>query len=319
MTFLAPHWLGLLAVIAVLASAYVVLQGRRRHYAVRFTNLDLLASVAPRRPGWRRHLPAAAMGLAAVALAVGLARPAREIRVAEEAATLMLVVDVSVSMDATDVAPTRLAAAIEAGRAFVHGLPDGLLVGLVSFDRGTRVMSPTRDHEAVQVALHRLTTGPGTAAGEAIYAALDAIASVAGGPPPRGKAAGEQTAAIVLLSDGVTTVGRPVELAAAAAADQRVPVTTIAFGTAGGTVMVQGEPIPVPADPLTMAAVAETTGGRFFEAFSAGELRSVYSDIGSRVGFRTERREIGMTFVAVGAGLLLLALAASLFWSGRML
>lgn len=315
MTFLAPHWLWLLTAVVALAAAYVVLQGRRRHYAVRFTNLDLLASVAPRRPGWRRHVPAAAMGLAAAALVVGLARPAWEVRVPEEAATLMVVIDTSVSMEATDVEPNRLEAASEAAGSFVESLPDRLLVGLVSFDRGTRVMSPTRDHEAVEVALRRLTTGPGTAAGEAIYAALDAIASAGGA----GRADGKQTAAIVLLSDGVTTIGRPVEMAAATAAEQGVPVTTIAFGSSGGMVMVQGEPIPVPADPETMAAVADTTGGRFFEAFSADQLRSVYSDIGSRVGFRTEKRDVGMRFVAVGATVLLLALGSSIFWSGRML
>ncbi|MDP9442175.1 MAG: VWA domain-containing protein, partial [Actinomycetota bacterium] len=249
------------------------------------------------------------------ALVVGLARPTWEVRVPEEAGTLMVVIDTSVSMEATDVAPSRLEAAIEAARSFVDSLPDGLLVGLVSFDRGTRVMSPTRDHEAVELAIRRLTTGPGTAAGEAVYAALDAIASAGGAAPTNRK----QTAAIVLLSDGVTTVGRPVEIAAATAAEQGVPVTTIAFGTSAGTVFVQGELIPVPADPQTMAAVADTTGGRFFEAFSADQLRSVYSDIGSRVGFRTEKRDVGMRFVAVGATLLLLALGGSIFWSGRML
>ena len=307
MTFLASERLWLLVVVVALAAAYVVLQRRRRHYAVRFTNLDLLASVAPKRPGWRRHASAALIGVALVGVVLGLARPARDERVPKKAATVVLVVDTSVSMEATDVAPDRLRAAQAAARTFVDGLPDGLLVGLVAFDGSTRLLAtPTAEHAAVEQALDQLATGPGTAAGEGIYAALGAITDA-------------RSAAIVLLSDGVTTVGRPVEEAAAAAARQGVPVTTIAFGTDTGTVEVQGQVVPVPADPATMSAVAETTGGIFFEAFSAEQLRDVYRDIGKRVGYEVEQREIGMTFVAVAFVLLLAALAAALVWTGRLL
>jgi Ca-activated chloride channel family protein len=318
MTFLAPGRLVLLLGVAALAAAYVVLQRRRRHYAVRFTNLELLASVAPRRPGWRRHLPAAAMGLALVALVVGLARPARDERVPIEHATVMLVLDTSVSMNATDVEPTRLAAATSAAQKFVRGLPARLRVGLVTFDRTPRVLAaPTDDHGAVEQSLAQVTTGPGTAAGEAIYAALDSIKA---SDATAGQARNDvPTAAIVLLSDGVTTVGRPVDEAAAAAAEQRVPVMTIAFGTQTGTVTVEGRTIPVPSDPASMAAVAETTGGRVFEASSASELRSVYDDIGSRVGYTVEQREIGMTFAAAAAALLVLALVGALVWTGRVI
>lgn len=316
MTFLAPARLWLLVVVAALAAAYVVLQRRRRHYAVRFTNLDLLASVAPRRPGWRRHLPAALMGLALVVLVAAVARPAREERVPREAATVMLVIDTSISMDATDVAPTRMAAAIDAARAFVERLPDRLRVGLVSFDRTSRLVAvPTADHAAVDVAIQRLTTGPGTAAGEAVYVALDAIEAAGGA----GQTAGEQTAAIVLLSDGVTTVGRPVEIAAAEAAERGVPVSTIAFGTDHGTVSIQGRTIPVPADPETMELVAETTGGSSFEAFSAEQLHEVYEDIGTRVGYEVEQRDVAAVFSAVAMAILLAGVVASLVWTGRML
>lgn len=316
MTFQAPERLVLLLAVVALAAVYVAMQRRRRHYAVRFTNLELLASVAPKRPGWRRHVPAAAMALAAAGLIVGLAHPVTEVRVPKESATVMLVVDTSFSMNATDVEPDRLRAAADAGQRFVEGLPDRLLVGLVTFDRATRVVaSPTDDHAIVSRALDQVVTGPGTAAGEGIYAALESIRHTHGDEEP-GK---ERTAAIVLLSDGVTTVGRPVEEAAAAAAEQGVPVTTIAFGTDSGSVMVQGQFIPVPADPETMSAVAEMTGGRFFEAFSAGELRSVYDDISSRVAYDVEHRDIGMRFVAVAAVLLFLALLASMVWTGRFL
>ncbi|MEY2476645.1 MAG: Ca-activated chloride channel [Actinomycetota bacterium] len=316
MTFLSPGLLWLALLVAGLAGAYVVLARRRRHYAVRFTNLDLLASVAPRRPGWRRHGPAAAMALALLALVVGLARPARDERVPKEAATVMLVVDVSASMEATDVEPTRLAAAQAAASRFVRGLPERLRVGLVAYDRTPRVLAtPTADHGTVTAALEQLETGPGTASGEAVVAALDAIDAAQGA----GQTDGSQTAAIVLLSDGVTTVGRSVEDAATTATEQQVPVTTIAFGTDAGTVDVQGRSIPVPADDVSMQALAEATGGKSFTAESAGQLDEVYADIGTRVGYTVEKHEVGMTFVAIGLALLLASMAAALVWSGRLL
>lgn len=316
MTFLSAGRLWLLLLVAALAAAYVLLQGRRKDYAVRFTNLDLLASVAPRRPGWRRHVPAAAMALALAGLVVGLARPARDERVPKEAATVMLVVDVSASMQATDVAPTRLQAAREAALSFVDDLPDRLRLGLVSFDRTTRVVaSPTTDHAIVEAGINNLTTGPGTAAGDAIFVALDAITTAGGA----GTTDGEQTAAIVLLSDGVTTVGTPVDQAAQAAVEQGVPVTTIAFGTDNGTVSIGGNLIPVPADSAAMTDLADTTGGAFFEAASGKELKGVYEKIGSRVGYTTEQKEIGMVFVAISVVLLVAALGAALVWTGRLL
>ncbi|MEY2567089.1 MAG: Ca-activated chloride channel [Actinomycetota bacterium] len=317
-TFLSPGRLWLVLGVFALAAAYVVLAQRRRHYAVRFTNLELLASVAPRRPGWRRHVPAAACAFALLFLVVGLARPARAERVPKEAATVMLAIDVSASMEATDVSPTRLDAAVSAATKFVNGLPARLQVGLVAFDRTPRVLaSPTSDHALVTSALQQLQVGPGTASGDALTAALEAIAASQGDVPAN--AAGKQTAAIVLLSDGVATVGQPPEQAAQAAAAQHVPVTTIAFGTDSGTVTVQGRTIPVPADTASMQAVADATGGRAFTAASAGQLNQVYKDIGSRVGFTVQRHEIGMTFVFLGVLILVAGLIGSLVWSGRML
>lgn len=316
MRFLSPGRLWLLLLVAALVAAYLFLQRRRPQYAVRFTNLELLASVAPKRPGWRRHVPAAAMALALAGLVLGLARPARDERVPKEAATVMLVVDVSASMQATDVAPDRLRAATDAALSFVDDLPDRLRLGLVAFDRTPRVLSPpTTDHASVLAGIRSLSTGPGTAAGDAIFVALDAITSAGGA----GTTDGKQTAAIVLLSDGVTTVGSPVQDAALAAVEQGVPVTTIAFGTEEGTVEFAGRVIPVPADPAAMTDLAETTGGAFFAAASGEELEGVYEDIGTRVGYTTEQREIGMTFVAVSVVLLLAALGAALLWSNRLL
>ena len=315
MTFLAPGRLFLLVLVVALAAVYVVVQRQRRHYAVRFTNLDLLASVAPRRPGWRRHVPAALMGLALAAMVVAIARPARDERVPKQTATVMLVLDTSVSMEATDVSPSRLRAATSAALDFVDELPPRLRLGLVAFDRTARVLAPpTTDHESVEMGIRQLRTGPGTAAGDAIYVALESIAAAGGA----GTTDGEQTAAIVLLSDGVTTVGRPVAQAAAAAAEEGVPVTTIAFGTDSGTVEVLGRVLSVPADPEAMTALAEVTGGSFFEAASGDELRSVYDDIGTRVGYTIEQREIGTTFVAAAVVALTVAVGTGLLWSGRV-
>jgi len=329
MTLLAPSRLWLLLLVAGLAALYLWLGRRRRHRAVRFTNLALLASVAPRRPGWRRHLPAALTALSMAALIVGLAGPTRQVRVPKEAATVMLVLDMSASMQAIDVSPSRYEAAISAAKTFVSDLPDQVRVGLVSFDRRPEVVaSPTVDHDAVLDGLDHLTLGPGTAAGDALYAALDAIAAAqdaAGITPDQqagqqdGQAQKRSGAAIVLLSDGVTTVGSPVVAAAQQAAEDGVPVSTIAFGTDSGTVRVQGEVIPVPADPDTMAQVAELTSGKFFEAFTANELKGVYEDIGTRVGYETTQRDASGGILAAGAFALVGAFGLGLAWNGRLI
>ena len=319
MTLVAPSRLWLLLLVAGLAALYLWLGRRRRHRAVRFSNMALLASVAPRRPGWRRHLPAAMTALAMASLILALAGPTRQVRVPKKAATVMLVLDMSASMEAVDVAPSRYQAAISAAKTFISDLPDQVRVGLISFDRRPAVVtSPTADHQAVLDGLDQLTVGPGTAAGDALYAALDAIAGAqeAAGLTPE---EGDKGAAIVLLSDGVTTVGSPVTAAAQQAADRGIPVSTIAFGTDAGTVTVQGRMIAVPADPDTMAQVAELTSGRFFEAVTADELRTVYEDIGTRVGYETTTRDASGGVLAVGALALAGAFGLGLAWNGRLI
>ena len=317
MNFLSPGRLALLLVVAALAGLYVWIQRRRRHAAVRFTNLAVLAEVAPANPGWRRHVPAAAVGLALAALVVAIAEPVHQVRVPKEAATVMMVIDVSASMDATDVSPSRLEAATAAAKTFVSDLPPQVRVGLVSFDRFARVIaSPTVDHQAVLGGIDRLMLGTGTATGEAIYTALDALAAA---NDTAGAAATSQGgSAMVLLSDGVPTVGRPVLGAAQDSADRGVPISTIAFGTADGTVTVQGRLVSVPADPDTMASVAEITSGKFFKAVSAKELRSVYKDIGTRVGFETEQRDASGPILTVAVFALLAACGLALLWNGRL-
>jgi Ca-activated chloride channel family protein len=318
MTLLEPSRLLLLLLVGALVGLYVYLQHRRRHRAVRSTNLALLRSIAPRRPGWRRHGPAAGVALAMAALIVSLAQPVRQVRVAKESATVMLVLDMSASMQATDVAPSRVQAAIAAAKSFVKDLPAPVRVGLISFDRTTRLIAtPTIDHQAVTDGLDHLVLGPGTATGDAIYAALDALAAAAdnAGAAPAAQPAGS---AIVLLSDGVPTVGIPVLQAAQQAANRGVPVSTIAFGTRLGRVTVQGRTVSVPADPDTMASVAELTSGKFFQAVSAKELRSVYQDIGTRVGYETEQHAASGPFLAFAVFVLSAAYGLALLWNGRL-
>jgi Ca-activated chloride channel family protein len=257
------------------------------------------------------------VALALCALVVSIAEPVHTVRVPKEAATIMLVIDVSASMDATDVAPTRLEAAVAAGKSFVDDLPPQIKIGLISFSRTAQVIaSPTADHQAVRDDIDRLILGTGTATGDAIYAALDALAAA---NDTAGAAATSQGgSAIVLLSDGVPTVGRPVLGAAQDAADRGVPISTIAFGTASGTVTVQGRLVSVPADPDTMASVAEITSGKFFKAVSAKELRSVYKDIGTRVGYETEQRDASGPILTVAVIALLAASGLALMWNGRL-
>ena len=322
MTFLAADRLLLLAGAGVLAVSYAVLQQRRRHYAVRFSNLELLARLAPKRPGWRRHL-AAAMGLAAiVSVIIGLARPVQAQQVPRDEAILMLAIDVSASMSATDVEPSRLAAAQKAATDFVAESPDGFQIGLVVFDRTARVLAtPSIDHEPVLRAIANLTTGTGTAGGEALHTAVESVTATLAATEDAGVAAegNAPIASIVMLSDGSTTVGRPIEEAAAEAAAANIPVSTISFGTASGTVMIEGEVVPVPADTDTMQLVADKTSGTAFTASSAAELEAVYDDIQQRVGYRTEQREISAWFLGAGLAALMLAVAASMFWGARFL
>lgn len=332
MSFLHPALLLLLLPLGALVAGYVHLQRRRRHYAVRFTNVELLQSVAPRRPGWRRHVPAAGVGLALVAAVVGLAQPVHATEVPRESAVVMLAIDVSGSMAATDVGPDRLTAAVTAASSFVEQLPDGFEVGLVTFDKTAHIaVQATDEHETVIAALQQLQLGEGTAAGEGLVAALDAIeaaqaaagatatfdGNVAAGAADETEAAA--TATVVLLSDGATTSGLPVAEAAALAADAGVPVSTITFGTDAGSVTVGGRTVSVPPDAASMQQVAEITGGTAFDAASSDELSAVYDEIQGRVGYLTEDSPLMVWFLGAAVALLTAAVIGSLVWTGRFL
>lgn len=317
MSFLSPGRLWLLLAVAALVAVYVVAQRRRSAYAVRFTTLALLDKVAPKRPGWRRHAPAAAFLAMLGLLVVGFARPTAEVQVPRERATVMVAIDVSNSMQATDVAPNRLEAAQQAAGAFVDQLPAQFNVGLVTFSgSATVVVAPTQDHAAVRQAVQGLTLGPATAIGDAVFSSLQGIASVDTGATdtPEEAAPGR----IVLMSDGSNTAGRDPAEAAAAARAAGVPVSTIAYGTDSGTITLGGRTQAVPVDEESLAALAADTGGEAYTAASGEELSAVYADIGSSVGTRAEEREVSSWFV--GAGLVAAAVAAalSLLWFSRL-
>lgn len=322
MTFQTPGALLLLLAPAALTVAYLLVQRARARTALRFTSVDLLASVAPRRPGWQRHVSAVGMLAALVVLVVAVAGPASARKVALERATVVLALDTSASMMATDIAPTRLAAAQTQARAFVSGLPEGLQVGLVSFDtRARTLVTPTSDYGQLVAGIDALQVGSGTATGAGIQAALGQIQA-----QPRAESGKPAPAAIVLMSDGTPTVGdgslSPEQSADAAAAQAKtagVPIYTIAFGSPEGVVTIQGQDIPVPFDPATMDRLAAESGGKAFTAESADELRGVYDQIGRAVAYVERPVDLTAMFAGVGLACALLSCCAALYWNQRVL
>ncbi|MGY2066082.1 VWA domain-containing protein [Blastococcus sp. SYSU DS0619] len=314
LSFEAPWRLLLLLAVAAVAVGYLVAQRRRTAYAVRIADADLLASVAPRAPRWRRHVPAALLVTALAFMVTAFAKPAAAVEVPREAATVVVAIDTSTSMQATDVAPSRFEAAQAAAVEFVEQLPEGIDVGLVSFS-GTAVVevAPTDDHEAVVSAIEELRMSQGTAIGEAVAAAVAA----AGQAPVE---AGEEPvpASIVLLSDGTSTQGRSVEDSVEVATTAGIPVSTIAYGTSDADVSVQGQRVSVPVDTAALADLAAATGGQAYTAESGSELEDVYADIGEQVGTTTEREDISSTFAGVALLVALGAAGGSLAWSPRL-
>jgi Ca-activated chloride channel family protein len=323
--FAAPGRLWLLALAAGLAVAYVVMQQRRRRDAAKFAAPALLPLLVSGRAPWWRHAVAAVFAAGLVLTTVAAAEPTVPAIAERQKATVMVAIDTSDSMKATDVSPSRLAAAVAAAKSFIAGLPSTFSVGVVSADATPEiVVAPSTDHQAVEVALERLATSPGTALGEAIFTALAAlpVGSVPTTSPNQAPASADPAKApaarIVLLSDGKSTTGRSDEEAIAAAKAALVPVSTIAFGTANATVESAGQTVEVPVDSSALEAIAKGTDGKFFEAANAEELRAVYADINSEVTVVVTDRGVAEWFAGAALLLLLVASVTSMMRTGRV-
>jgi Ca-activated chloride channel family protein len=302
--FLAPSRLWLLLLIPLLVGLYLLLvqRKRNRNKQVGRTMFDL---VIPRDRTWLRHLAVGLSILSLLTLTLAFAKPKDEVSVPRERATIVVTIDVSLSMEAQDVKPTRLEAAKAAAKDFVTALPPKFNVSLVSF-AGTAmtVVPPTLDRGAVTAAIDNLQPDRSTAIGEGIYTSLAALTQV---PPDPINPDAVVPARIVLLSDGKTQVGRTSDDAATAAKAQRVPIYTIAYGTADGYIEIGGRQEPVPVDKAELAKVAKISGGEAYSAASAGELKQVYKDIGSSVGKEKVAKEVTSRYAGLGLGLAILA------------
>lgn len=321
--FTAPAWFVLLGVVAVLLAGYLWVQRQRRRHVLRFANLAMLERVAPQSPGWPRHVPAALLLIALVLFTVALAGPTAATKVPRNRATVMLVIDVSLSMQATDIEPSRLAAAQRSAIKFTDDLTPGVNLGLVSFAGSPTVLvSPTTERHSVREAIAGLKLAEATGTGEAIFAALQSIETFgqivgdAQGPPP---------ARIVLLTDGKQTVPTPgpddprgAFTAARAAADAKIPISTISFGTDYGQVEIQGDAVPVPADDESMRRIADLSGGEYYDAASAGELSEVYDNLAEQIGYEIKRADASKPWLIAGTGTALLAAATALVIGQRL-
>lgn len=324
MSFAWPVALVGLALVPLAVGAYLLAERRRRRQAGAFANPALLPNLVAERPGRRRHLPPLLTLAALAVLLVGLARPHATLSVPKEEATVVLAVDVSRSMAAEDVQPSRFEAMREAALAFLAEVPDTYPIGIVAFStRADVVLPPTTDREAARASLAALRLGSGTAIGDAIVTALGAVDQ----PTEAERAAGREPTptSVLLLSDGAQTGEGPTPAEAARRARELgVPVSTVALGTGDAVVEVpvQGnltQQVTVPPDPKALQEVAETTGGRFFQTADAEELRSVYEELGSRLGSEREEREVTAAFAGAGAVLLLVGGVLSTLWFRRPL
>jgi Ca-activated chloride channel family protein len=313
MSFSSPVALLCLAAVPLAILLHMAAQQRRRRYPVRFTALSTLAAVAGQEPAWRRHAPLALFACALAALALSLAKPERTVQVAVQQASVVLVTDVSRSMSATDVSPTRLEAARRAASSFLDKVPDALRVGLVTFsDTAQTLQKPTTDHDAVDDQLDTMQPISGTATGAGLRTALDDLKL---GDDPSAR---RPPAALVLLSDGSATDGAAADIVASEAKRLRVPIYTVALGTPTGTITLGAQTLNVPPDAEALKRIAAESGGQAFRAEDSDQLGAVYEKLGSQIGTKPEKREITAWFA--GAALLLLgaALVSSLRLGGRL-
>ena len=332
MSFRDPVVLVALILIPVAWLVYLAFQRRRAQFAIRFTNLDLLANVVQRSPGWRRHVPPILYLLALATLVVSLARPERTVSIPREQASVVLTTDVSGSMDATDVKPTRLVAAQGAAQSFVDKVPSKFKVGLVTFSQSAQVIAPpSTDRDLVRTGIQSLTANGGTAMGDALDVSLRSLRPGAAGAGTTGDVARpaaptsgrQKPAAILLLSDGANTSGSRNALDVARRAKAlRIPINTVALGTDNGTLDVRDQygntqRIPVPPDRQALRQIAQISGGKYFDAPNSGALEGIYKDLGSQLGYVKEKREATWIFAALGLAFVVAGGVASMFWFSR--
>lgn len=319
MTFATPLFLVALVVVPALAGWYLAEQRRRARAAAAFTASVLAPSVTPNRPGFRRHAPMVILAVALAALIVSAARPQRTVAVPVKSAAFMLASDVSDSMKATDVQPSRLEAAKRAALRFVAGLPGEALVGQMSFARRPIVLqSPTTDHALASSAIRQLAPGGGgTAIGETITTAVRTLSGLRTAQNKR------PPGAIVLLSDGASNVGPGPVLAAQQAKAAHIPIYTIALGTARGTIARQrhGRTVTsaVPVSSTELAAIATASGGHAYTAADAAGANAVYHQLATQLGHKQAKRDLNTFFAGGALVLLVCATGLSLGWFGRLI
>jgi len=310
LSFQAP--LFLIGFVAIPLALLALWAARRRpaKYVIRFPATATLSAVVGRTGRARKIIPPALLALSLAGLVTALARPEATIAVPVERASVMLVTDTSGSMNATDVAPSRLAAAQQAATRFLDKVPKSLQTGLVAYADGpTTVVRPTQDHEQIKTTLNALQADGGTATGDALDAALTALGARDKKSPP---------AAIVLLSDGASKTGQDPATVAQKAKSLGVPIYTVALGTPSGTLQLGGQTIDVAPDPEALAQVAQLSGGRAFTAEDSDALDEVYETLGSRIGTKKEKKEVSAGFAALGILMLGGAAFTTLRWRGRL-
>jgi Ca-activated chloride channel family protein len=311
-----------LIVVLVVVGLYIAVQLARHKRMLRFANMELLESVAPKRSSRWRHVPAILLVLALLMFTVAMAGPTHDVRIPRNRAVVMLVIDVSQSMRATDVTPNRLAAAQEAARQFADQLTPGINLGLIAFaGTATVLVSPTTNREASKSAIDKLQLADRTATGEGIFTALQAIATVGavigGGdkPPP---------ARIVLMSDGKETVPsnpdnpKGAYTAARTSKDQGVPISTVSFGTPYGYVEINDQRQPVPVDDETLKKIAELSGGTAYNAASLEQLKEVFANLQEQIGYETRKGDASAGWLRLGAVVLALAALAAMLTNRRL-
>jgi Ca-activated chloride channel homolog len=315
LAFLSPDRLMLLIAIPLLVAAYIFATRRKNRRGMRFTNTSMLDVVVPKQSQWRRHVAVALSLLSLITLTAAFARPKTTVEVPRERATIVVVIDASQSMAATDVAPTRLAAAKQAAIQFVNELPEKYNVSVVSMAGNVSILvPPTLQHNTVETAINSIKLQDSTAIGEGITTAMRALQQAPKDPAhPNDPAPG----AIVLLSDGTNTSGRSPQQAAAEAGKAKVPIYTIAYGTENGYVDLDDKRQLVPVDHALMTEIAKLSGGQTFDATSLAELRNVYKNIGSEVGYEKADREVTSRFAGYGLAFAVLAALGAISLGAR--